>query len=231
MTKRIPLIFFPGLAANAELFAPQRKAFTHLQVPEWPAPQAYESLKLYAKRLASGLIVPTDRPYILGGFSFGTQIAQELLQHLDPKPALLFLICAVRGRHQYTPAFLIQERLARFLPGQVQQGLYPFYAKQFAQREGLNSEQTQRLIAMGQTLDPDFFKWSAKACAEWSGPPDLPQSLPVWHLHGEQDTVIPDAHHEANHVIPDAGHLITWTHATEVNALLKEAQQVVRATS
>ena len=44
--------------------------------------------------------------------------------------------------------------------------------------------------------------------------------VPVVHVHGDRDRVIPLARVAPDHVIAGAGHLLTLTHAAAVNALL-----------
>ena len=47
------LVLFPGLAADARLFEPQRRAFPQLEVPPWLMPLAderLESLEVTKKR-------------------------------------------------------------------------------------------------------------------------------------------------------------------------------------
>jgi pimeloyl-ACP methyl ester carboxylesterase len=221
-----PIILFPGLAADARLFAPQLEAFPGLIIPQWIAPLPQETLAAYAKRLAQGLPIPQSGPYILGGMSFGSMVAQEVVAHLPHPPALVALICGVRSRAQFTPFFLTQERLARWVPARLQKQLYGVYAKGFAAREGLSTAHTQLLLEQGKDIDPVFFKWASRACAEWPATPVLPESLPIWHIHGSEDSVIPDPLQQATTVITGGKHLLTYSAADAVTQWLKKAQVV-----
>lgn len=224
--RAVPLILFPGLAADDRLFGPQRLAFPRLIVPEWirPASGGAEPLEQYARRLARELAprVPAVGPYLLGGFSFGSMVAQELIGHLPRRPAALVLICGIRGRHQILPGFVAQQTLGALIPPGLARRLYGPFARRFAARERLNPTQTELLVDMATRNDPAFLNWSARACTRWLGRPPRPPGLPVIHIHGERDRVIPDVRREATHTISGAGHLVTLTHAERVNEVIAE---------
>ena len=210
------LYLFPGLAADARLFGPQLEAFDSICVPAWIEPRPGESLRAYAGRLGSTL--ETGAPYAVGGFSFGGQVAQELARVLDPAPQAVVLMCGVRGRHHLRWSFRAQVRAGELVPRSWQRRLYPWAARRFASREGVSAGVASTLEAMARSIDPSFLRWSARACAGWPGVDGL--SMPVHHVHGERDRVIPDVRGEATEVIPGAGHLITLTHPEAVNAAL-----------
>lgn len=233
------VVLFPGLAADARLFAPMREVWAaglpRLETPELPAPaRRDESLAEYARRLADVLsrgvlreALAARAAYWVGGFSFGSQLAQEVAAHLSPSPRGLVLLCAVRGRHQILPSFRMQERVGRLIPGAVARRLYGPYAKRFAARCGLGPEQTRLLVEMACANDPAFLAWSSRACAEWGGV--ATPTMPVLHVHGALDAVIPDVRGEATRTIAGAGHLITMTHAWEVVAAVREFVEVTGA--
>lgn len=235
------MVLFPGLAADGRLFAPMREVWAaglpRLETPELPAPaRRDESLTEYARRLADVLARGVLRealaarvPYWIGGFSFGSQLAQEIAAELTPAPRGLVLLCAVRGRHQILPAFRMQERIGRLIPGAVARRMYGPYAKRFAARCRLGPEQTRLLVEMACANDPAFLAWSSRACAEWRGV--ATPTMPMLHVHGERDTVIPDVRREATHTIAGAGHLITMTHAREVVAAIREFVEATGAAS
>ena len=61
---------------------------------------------------------------------------------------------------------------------------------------------------------PAFVRWGIRAITEWLGAGELP--MPVYHIHGSDDELIPCENVHADHVIPGGGHLINVTHAAEL---------------
>jgi pimeloyl-ACP methyl ester carboxylesterase len=229
-----PLYMFPGLAADARLFAPQQSQLPELVTPAWLSPTTRETLESYAQRMAEALMQQRSRSgttgaFLIGGFSFGGQVALEMVQHLVPKPDAVVLLCGVRSRAQILPTFIVQQRVSEFIPASMQRRLFVPFARRFAKAERLSPEHTALLVAMAQDNDPAFLRWSSRACADWRGEPksvaNAPsqQGVPVHHLHGERDRVIPDVRKQATTTLAGAGHLITFTHAEAVTAWLHQA--------
>ena len=231
-----PLYMYPGLAADSRLFGPQAAELRGLVTPGWLEPEGRETLEAYAKRVAEALMQHRAREgatgaYLIGGFSFGGQMALEMVQHLMPKPEAVVLVCGVRSRAQILPAFVRQQRLTSYVPGFVQRAMFEPYARWFAKREQLSPEHTELLVAMAKDNDPTFLQWSSGACANWLGEPRGVANAPgetgvkVLHLHGECDRVIPDVRKQATTTLAGAGHLITFTHADAVTAWLRDAME------
>jgi pimeloyl-ACP methyl ester carboxylesterase len=216
------ILLFPGLAADQRLFASLRTPLPGLNVPAFITPTQGESLESYAQRLTPTLapLIPSGHsPWYLGGFSFGSQLAQEIVAHLQASglraPSGLILLCGVRGRHQILPRFVRQQKLGALVPGWIAKRIYGPYARHFARQCGLDPAQTHLLVSMARDNDPAFLRWSAHACAHWKGTPRL-NGLPILHIHGERDDIIPDPRREATMTLAGAGHLITLTHAAVV---------------
>ena len=82
-----PLVLFSGLAADGDVFVPQKLAFPQLVVPKWPIPEYDDTLDSYCDRLADDL-----RPHgnaIIGGASFGGIVALHVAERLNPLAVLL----------------------------------------------------------------------------------------------------------------------------------------------
>jgi alpha-beta hydrolase superfamily lysophospholipase len=252
--RRLPPVFlFPGLAADKRLFAPLEPHLHTIRTPGWLAPRPKEPIEAYAVRMAQVVRKDLDRldadhaakprtrrrpseRYFLGGFSFGGQVALEMVHALFPKPAGVILLCGVRGTHQLLPAFHRQQKLGAIIPGILQRPLFGPYARHFAKQEGLDDAATNLLVSMAKDNDPDFLKWSAWACAKWHGTPrgiiasvhtlqpkrDETYDIPIHHLHGEHDTIIPDVKREATTTLQGAKHLITLTHPKPVADWLRD---------
>ncbi len=214
---RSRLLLWPGLAADERLFEPLRAHGVDFIVPPMIEPRRGESLRDYAARYANTLHarLPSDGRYALGGFSFGGQLATELAAMLDPRPAGLVLVAGVRGTHQISGAFKRQQRLGSAVPPVIARRLYAPFARRFARRDRLDHASTRSLVAMARDIDPAFLNWTSAACAGWPGPPTT-LDVPIRHIHGELDRIIPDALGEADETVKGARHLITLTHPAEV---------------
>ncbi len=212
------LILLPGLGADARLFAPQRSAFPRLEVPAWLPHEADESLQQYAERMAAA--VNPGAPYYLGGASFGGMVALEMVRHLRPPPRAVFLMASGRSGQCIAPHLRYFVRFADFLPQRtfsLGQGLTPLFVNKFGR---LTPAQRQWFEAMLDGVSPAFVRWGIAAITDWEGPGEL--SVPVHHIHGGDDELIPVERVQPDVVIPGGGHLLNVTHADEVNGFLEK---------
>jgi pimeloyl-ACP methyl ester carboxylesterase len=219
-TKR--LILLPGLGADGRLFDEQRGAFPFLETPEWIPPASDdERLEDYAARFAARL-GPDARPTWIGGTSFGGQVALEMAHRMRPRVEGVILIAAPRSRETVTAAFRAQQALGSLAPEALVRRVVPWLAGPFARREGLSAEHAARLRSIAAEVDVGFLRWGARASAAWRRTPTDPVAAPVHHVHGRRDAVIPWREGEPDLLLDDAGHLITFTHASAVNAFVAE---------
>lgn len=217
----------PGLGADARLFAPQTAAFPGSVVPAWIAPRPREPIGDYAARFAETI----DRrvPYALVGFSFGGLVALEIARRTaDPalRPAAVVLISGLRSAAAVSRAFKVQQAIGTLVPPAVAKAVIAGpLASAFAWRDGLSREQAGWLSAMARDIDVAFLFWAARACARWDCDGVCP--VPVHHVHGRRDPVIPYVPHPhlpgGEATLLDAGHLITWTASEKVNAFIAAA--------
>lgn len=63
-----------------------------------------------------------------------------------------------------------------------------------------------------------FVRWACRAIIEWPGVAEVP--MPVRHIHGDRDRIIPLHRVNADRVVAGAGHLLTLTHPDAVNDFL-----------
>jgi pimeloyl-ACP methyl ester carboxylesterase len=200
----------PGVGADARLFDGIRSA----RAIRWIEPaEPREALPQYAERLAAQLRRSSlEEPFDLGGASFGGMVALELARHLSPRNVILF--GSSRSPRGITRALrlvsLIPDRLLR--PPQI---VRPMIARWFGAR---SAPHAQLFSDMLDATSPSFFRWACHALASWEGVAELP--MPVSHIHGELDHVIPIRLVNADHVIEGAGHLLTMTHTDAVNRIL-----------
>jgi pimeloyl-ACP methyl ester carboxylesterase len=209
------LILLPGLGADARLFAPQAAKFSGLDVPDWIPPHKGENLESFARRMMEA--VHPSGEYVLGGVSFGGMVASEMARHLRPRALLLIASAATGTAVPGHGRFVIQTALrlgifARRSPRPFWPALgWAFGATTPAARELLSQ--------FFESAPPSFIQWGLEALLRWK--PTSALVVPVFHIHGATDRLIPSRRVRATAVVAGGGHLINVTHADEVNAFVR----------
>ena len=95
----------------------------------------------------------------------------------------------------------------------------------FAKRERLDTHWTRELKEMAADIDVTFLMWAANAASKWRFDGQCP--VPVHHIHGAKDRVIPAVPHpeftDGEPTLLNDGHLITWTSPEEVTRFIETA--------
>ncbi len=213
----MPLVLFSGLAADGNVFAPQKLAFPQLFVPAWQKPEPNDTLNSYCERLAG--IIPSEVDTIIGGASFGGIIALHVAQYC--KPAAVILIGSVRSPSElpYWIRFCRPlRRLIPLLPVRLLQFCCAPIATQFARRL---CPHYCGLARQFRDADPFVFKWSLARILDWNVAPVL--NCPVFHIHGGRDFVLPVRYACPDTIVRGGGHVISLTHPREVNDFIRAA--------
>lgn len=103
------------------------------------------------------------------------------------------------------------------VPAWIEPWLRPAIAHAFG---CVRAEETNLLLEMASALPPAFLHWGLRAILSWR--PGTPLAVPVHHIHGDRDRLIPRRLVRPDRVIAGAGHLLNVTHAGAVNAFLRE---------
>ncbi|NDC25771.1 MAG: alpha/beta hydrolase, partial [Proteobacteria bacterium] len=230
-----PIILFPGLGADSDLFFEQKKYFgDRLFTLDWIAPISQECLADYCHRyadqfLGSSTFKESNGVY-LGGFSFGGMAALEIgsavHQKYPGKVKGVLLISSGRTQQIIRPLFQIQALIGARLPnGILKWVLNQQLVHGFLERESLSAEQAAQLATMLKKIDFSFFKWSLIACATWN-PGVRYQSaqapFPIFEIQGEKDPIIPFSNESEVVTLSGAKHLIQYSHSREVNQWLEQ---------
>jgi pimeloyl-ACP methyl ester carboxylesterase len=213
------IILLPGLGADKRLFDRQTAELTNVYVPDWIEPLGDESLSSYARRWGTQLgLGPSD---IVGGMSFGGQLALELARHNRLKAAVL--IASHTCSSELTTFFKLQSQLLGGLPDAVVSAAMKNVAiPRLHKEENLSEDCLSLLRSMVDDLDMGFFRWATRAAAQWDyrfNPQDF--DCPIFQIRGENDSIIPPPTHGDYEQIPGAGHLINFTHAPALNSWLQ----------
>ena len=210
------LVLFPGLGADARMYEPQRAAFPWLEVPRWLEPRRRETLADFARRTAEQ-VDPTGS-LVLGGSSFGGMVALEAARHLNPRAVLLIGSC--RSPRSVPWGFRAAARVGRFAPGPALRVIHGLNSRSTRMFGNLNPEQHAMMVAMMRAADPAFIQWGGHALTCWAGAGDV--AVPVYHIHGGDDRIMPCRLVRPDVIVPGAGHLLNVTHADEVNRFIAE---------
>lgn len=228
------LVLFPGLGADEKLFFEQKRHFKEIVItPSWIAPKEGETLSPYCERYAEDLMkgpLAGISEVFLGGFSFGGMVALELASILSRKKNVkvrgVLLISSGRTNQIIRTAFKMQAAFGSMFPNKlIQLILRKLMLRNFVNSESLNGDQVQCLKQMAHSIDIRFFKWSLKACAQWSpGVRFIAQDLkfPIFEIQGETDSIIPRSLEPGVVTLKGANHLIQYTHAKEVNQWIED---------
>lgn len=216
---RRPLILLPGLSASRQVFEPQLRQFPEAIVPDWPRPGYGETFTAYAERFAKQL--RTHRPCILGGMSFGGMLAQEMARFLEPE--CLLLMATVRGPNELPLYGQIGKRfrgLIPFLPLRLLQALTWGF-----ECPGIRSLFPLRRVLARQfrEADRELFRWSLDQICQWRESPVV--NCPVWHIHGDNDRVLPASRTTPDCLVAGAGHVPSLSHPQDINRFIRECLQ------
>ncbi|MFK7741553.1 MAG: alpha/beta fold hydrolase [Planctomycetota bacterium] len=225
----VQLVLLPGLGADARLFADLRRRGVSFDTPAWLAPKPGESLRGWVARWVRER--PDDfgqagRPRVLGGMSFGGQVALEAARLLEPESVAL--ISSHPCSDELTPRFRRQVGKLRWIPDlALRFGLRRIGMPAIARREQLQKDQRKTLLAMADTAPLSFFRWACQAAADWQWPHNGDENATalrsqVHRIHGSEDSVIPlGERDERTTVLAGAGHLIPMTHTEDVATWLE----------
>jgi pimeloyl-ACP methyl ester carboxylesterase len=210
------LLLFPGLGADARVFAPQLGIPARLEVVEWPEPLSEsEMLSDYAARIARGI---GSRPDLyVGGVSLGAMVALEVARPLAA--CGVFLIGGCWSHRQIAPLFKAVLALGGLMPPAIVRASLaatPLALKIF---EHLDADQIALMTRVLRDHSPRQIRWSCRALLRWECCA-LPPDVPVYAIHGEKDEVVPLRNIRADHVVPEGHHLINLSHPNEVNAFI-----------
>lgn len=221
----VRLVLLPGLGVDARFLHHQRAAFADLIVPEWLEPERRESLAHYAERLAAGVRagghLASGAPVVVGGVSLGGMLALEMASHLEARAIVLIGGCREPGA--INPLLRLGERAGRLLPSPVvswSRGLGPLVLGRGG-RVPLARDDRRLLAEMVSDVSVPLLRWGGRAIFEWPG---ARPTVPVHHVHGECDWVIPTSrlNPRPQRIVPGGAHVVNMSHPREVNGFLAE---------
>jgi pimeloyl-ACP methyl ester carboxylesterase len=209
----VKLLLFPGLGADARMFYPQAGLGTALNLPE---PRRGESLADLARRIE----LPGDGPFVFGGVSMGGMVALELAKIRPCKGVLL--IASSRNTRMVPPVAEALSWILKAAPDLGPNVRLPAW-RMLVSRLGPLSDADQRLLAEALHAHPlDRLREYTRMILEWEGVAD--PGVPVRHIHGDRDQIIPLRYVKPDVVIRGAGHGVNLSHAENVNDAIRQTE-------
>jgi pimeloyl-ACP methyl ester carboxylesterase len=206
----LPIILLPGLNGDARVFQRQAEAFPGLKIAQWAQPVPYETLNAYAERMAR--LLDPGVPCLIGGVSFGGIVALEAAGHLQARACVL--IASTRDvRGLPTPVRLLRPFASVMSPTALR-----WSVGAGSESVAVVTPRVARRFALLAPRERTFRLWALRALLTWA--PSAMDRCQIFQIHGECDTTFAAGRSRADRIVAHAGHLMTLTHAREVNKFL-----------
>jgi pimeloyl-ACP methyl ester carboxylesterase len=211
---RLVLMHGPGIGPIA--FRRQVGLPARIEIPRWlPHPRG-QSIEHYARRMAQ-TIDPTP-PLYLGGLSFGGMVALEMARYL--KPEAVILIASGHSGRQVLSLLWPLQKLVPYIPLWFYR-LSRHWLPPLLRLGFIAADRTTRDLLV-ETLknDVDFDSWrnGIESITRWELKDRLP--VPVYHIHGRADWLMPIWKVSPDAVVPGAPHLMNISHPDAVNEFI-----------
>lgn len=227
------LVFLPGLACDAELFAPQVAALS-AQLPHWSAHVTdVHTRQPSLPAMAAALLAEHPGPLVLCGASMGGMLAFEVLRQAPQRVQGLALLGT--SARPDTPELidLRTKAIGYFEAGRAREVLEANVIFAFAARQQRDAALVQRYLTMIERAGASQLIAQNRALmARVDSRPHLPAiTCPTLVLCGQEDVLTPpvNAQEIASaipgaelHLVPECGHMLTWEAAASVNQRLED---------
>ena len=181
---------------------------------DWIIPNAKESLRAYALRLATG--IDTSRTFCIIGLSFGGMLATEIASVLKPQKTILISSISSKFGLPWYYRIVSKIRINKLIPAIKPNGVPRFISSFFGvetKDEGLFFNQLMK------RTDPHFSKWAIDSILTW----DRIESPPgIVRIHGGKDRVLPIRDAKVDYMIPDGSHFMIFNRAESISEILTE---------
>lgn len=181
---------------------------------DWIIPNAKESLRAYALRLAEG--IDTSRTFCIIGLSFGGMLATEIASVFKPHRTILISSILSKYGLPWYYRIVSKIRINKLIPAIKPNGVPRFISSFFGvetKDEGLFFNQLMK------RTDPHFSKWAIDSILTW----DRIESPPgIVRIHGGKDRVLPIRDAKVDYMIPDGSHFMIFNRAESISEILTE---------
>ncbi len=185
----------------------------------WLIPQSNEAISDYARRMSSNINTGNA---ILIGVSFGGMLCIEIAKHIPVDKVIL--ISSIQSYHELPRWMRVSGRLKldALIPGKALQQMRPLKLLSPIENYFLGAitkEEKQLAEEYRKKVDPGYLKWSIHQILNWKNEWAPTQ---VYHLHGDNDKILPIKNVRSTHVITGGRHFMVYTNPQKISAVLEE---------
>ena len=201
-----PFFAIPGLGTDERIFGPLSKKLPLIPLP-WLKPDAQESLRSYAARMAIAIDHP--QPWLLG-VSFGGMLAQEIARLRPIKGVILISSLKPQDPKARWMRWAQKVPFYRLSRGSWRYRTLSWWSPIF----GVKTRQEQALLkSMFANFRDDYRMWAIEQFVNWEG---KTIELPYLHLHGQQDRAIPARNLQQVTLVENGNHFMVYQRAEEI---------------
>ncbi|MEM1326073.1 MAG: alpha/beta hydrolase [Bacteroidota bacterium] len=206
------LYLIPGTGADHHLFDRLDLADYKTVHLDYIEPKPKEEFEQYISRLAER--IDTTERFALIGVSLGGMIVTELAEQLQPEAAIV--IAGAKHRNELPTTYRIFRHLPVYhlIGGRTMRWstkrLQPLF-------EPMDEEAEWLFKDMLNAKSSAFLRAAVRWMIGWER---TTYSDSIVHIHGTKDHTLPTKFITADHLIEGGGHMIVYTHASEVNRLI-----------
>jgi pimeloyl-ACP methyl ester carboxylesterase len=209
----VKVLFFPGLGADDTLSRYHLLPGHEVTWVKWPKRIEPDWDGFLDRIIAEN---PVEEGACFVGISFGGLVATRLAAR--KRPSRIHLVGSLRSPVQVTPLLRFPGRAVAALPRfafDLSLVPTPVISHFF---EIYREEHLEHFSEMAAGFAPEDIRAMTRLALRAGPMPDL--GIPVKSVHGERDRLLPPGRQVVDHLIPGGGHLISMTHAGEVNRTL-----------
>ncbi len=164
--------------------------------------------------LALSQQIDTTAKYVIIGVSLGGMLATEMGEIL--KPEKIILISSAKCRDELPGRYTFQKSIP--INKLVPPGMIKWGAKKLQPLvEPDSKKDRQEFLDMLNDKDPLFLKRTVAMIIQWERDE---YSNDIVHIHGDNDHTLPSKNVEYNYLIRNGSHMMVYTRAEEISALV-----------
>lgn len=201
-----------GLGANSKVFERLSLEGYSINYLEWLMPKKKETIEDYSRRMSEN--IDRSKPFFLIGLSFGGIIAQEISKIIpaekiiiissvknDAEMPILYKKTAKYNLHKILPLAMLLNMgiISKFLFGTKKNRKY-IIKKYFTYN------------------NVEYLKWAIASVIKWK---NTNANNNLLQINGSKDAIFPVKNIKDYEEIKNGTHLIIFTHAKEINKLIK----------